>query len=287
MIDINKLNFRAILFPILISAILLLIKIYGWVVTDSLSILSSLLDSTLDLVMSILNMMAVIYAAKPPDHDHRFGHHSIEDIVGLVQATFIATSGLFIIYEAVQRFVNPPQINAYDTGILIMTLSLILSLVIVIYQKIILKKTKSMIVESDMMHYATDLLMNFSIIISLFLVSKTGITIIDPILATIIALYIIHSAFQIGKRAFNDLMDHELGDDQKDKIKEIVKSYGEIRGCHELKTRRSGSKVFIQMHIELDKNMTLNQAHDVADDLEKDLAKLWNQSDIIIHTDPV
>jgi ferrous-iron efflux pump FieF len=283
----HQLNLKALLFPIIASTILLLIKSYGWFATDSLSILSSLLDSTFDLIVSILNILALIYASKPPDNEHRFGHNSMEDIVGLIQATFVGASGVFIIYEAIRRFINPEQIREYETGILVMFVSLIVALAIVIYQKITFRKTKSIIVESDMMHYMTDFLINGSIIISLFLVSKTGIEIIDPILATLIAIYIIHAALKIGKRSFNHLMDHELDDDEREKIKELVYKDKNIKGHHAFKTRRSGSRVFIQIHIELDKKLSLEEGHDIADRLEKKLGKAWEPAEIIIHTDPV
>ena len=287
MSDHNKLNFKAILIPIIISFILLIIKAYGWIITGSLSILSSLLDSTLDLIISLLNMVAIFYAAKPPDEDHRFGHNSIEDIVGLAQASFITASGLFILYEAIHRFFVPTQIIHHEAGILVMSISLVASLIIVIYQKLVFKKTKSVIVESDMMHYLTDFLINGAIIVSLLAMSKNRSSIIDPILASIIAFYIIYAAKNIGIKAFNALMDHELKPDEKLKIKTLIKSDPNIKGCHELKTRRSGSRIFMQLHIELDHKLSLKAGHDIADKLEKRIQNLWEQTEIIIHTDPV
>lgn len=286
-IKIHSLNFKGILLPIVISCILLAVKAYGWAVTGSLSILSSLLDSTLDLIISLLNMFAVIYAAKPPDKDHRFGHNSIEDIVGLIQSTFIATSGLFILYEAVNRFISATPITHYQTGIIVMLISLLGSLIIVSYQKFIFYKTKSIVIEADMLHYLTDFLVNGAIIVSLLLVSRTGFVILDPILASIIAIYIIFTAIKIGKRAFNGLMDHELTHDEKSKIKDLIKQDPDIKGSHEFKTRRSGSRVFIQLHIELDHKLSLKEGHDIGHRLEQKLKTLWPQTEIIIHTDPV
>lgn len=283
----SKLNVSAILLPICVSLILFLMKSYGYFVTGSLTILTSLLDSLLDVIISSFNMMAVIYAAKPPDEDHSFGHNSIEDIVGLMQATFIASSAFFIFYKAVIDFVDPQPITHNEFGAWIMIASLGFASIIVIYQKIILAKTKSVVVESDMMHYLTDLLINGAIIISLFMASNPKFRLLDPILATIIASYVLISAFRIGKRSFNNLMDKELEEEEKDKILKLINQQTEIKGYHALKTRRSGNRVFVQMHIDLDQNLSLKSAHDIIDDLEKKIGEIWLEADVIIHTDPV
>jgi ferrous-iron efflux pump FieF len=283
----NQLNVSAILLPIVISVILLLIKLYGYFITGSLSILSSFLDSFMDAFVSGLNMVAVIYASKPPDEDHPFGHNSIEDIVGLIQATFIATSAIFILYKAFDNIINPQIIENNIIGIWIMCISLILSLLIVIYQKYIIRKTSSVVVESDMMHYLTDVLVSGAIIISLFLASYPILGFMDPILASLIAFYILSAALRIGKRSFNNLMDKELSLSEQNKVKKIIANNKNVKGYHAFKTRRSGNRVFVQMHVDLDKNLNLLKAHDIIDELEHKIADLWLESDVIIHMDPV
>jgi len=260
---------------------------YGYFVTGSLSILSSFLDSFMDAFVSGLNMAAVIYASKPPDADHPFGHNSIEDIVGLMQATFIATSAMFILYKAFDNIINPQIVENNIIGIWIMIISLILSLFIVIYQKYIIRKTKNIVVESDMMHYLSDVLVTAAIILSLFLSSYQGLGILDPILASLIAFYIFSAALKIGKRSFNNLMDKELSLDEQNKVKKIIENDSKVKGYHAFKTRRSGNRIFVQMHVELDKNLSLFEAHDIVDALEDKISDLWLESDVIIHMDPI
>lgn len=283
----NNLNISAILVPIVVSIILLLLKIYGYFITGSLSILSSFLDSFMDVFISALNMAAVIYASIPPDEDHPFGHNAIEDLVGLIQATFIATSAFLILYKVGSGFSDPQDVTNNIVGVWIMAISLLLTFFVVIYQKIIIRKTKSVVVESDMLHYLTDVLINGAVIISLFLVINPQFQILDPILAGFIAVYILYAAFKIGKRSFNNLMDKELKEGEKQKIIELIKNEKRIKGYHAFKTRRSGNRVFVQFHAEIDKKLSLQKAHDIVDDLEKDIEKMWLESDVIIHIDPV
>jgi ferrous-iron efflux pump FieF len=283
----NQLNITAIMVPITVSVMLLLVKTYGYFITDSLSILSSLLDSMMDIVVSVFNMVAVIYASKPADEDHRFGHNSIEDIVGLIQATFIATSAFLILYKAVNSFIEPQVITNSVEGVWLMVFSFAGSFLIVLYQKIILSKTKSVVVESDMMHYLTDVLMNGAIIIALLLSSYPGLGILDPILASVIAFYILWAAIKIGRRSFNSLMDMELEESEKEKIQKLLLINKQIKGYHDLKTRRSGNRVFVQIHIDLDRKLSLDESHDIIEDLEEEIEKIWLQTDVIIHADPV
>lgn len=282
----NQLNQRAIILPILISALLIIFKSFGFYQTNSVSILASLLDSAMDVVISLINIIAVIYATKPADDDHRFGHNSIEDIVGLIQATFIATSALFIVYKAVSSFSGSKHIDNNIDGILVMLVSTACLFFVIIYQKIIIKKTNSTILKSDSLHYTSDILTNVTIIISLILTTNPKLRIIDPILALIIANYIIFSAYKIGIGCFNNLMDKELEQDQKTKIEETINSHPGVMGYHKLKTRRSGNRIFVQAHIDIDKNLTFDQAHQITDNLERTLAKLHEESEIIIHSDP-
>jgi len=281
-----RLNLNAILFSITISIILFSVKIYGWIVTGSVSLLSSLLDSGLDIIISVLNIMAIIYASKPADKDHKFGHRSIEDIVGLVQATFIASSAFFLVYEAINKIITPQDITNNITGIKVIIFSIFGTLAIILFQNHIAKKTKSIIVETDLLHYMSDFLLNIAVIISLYLAVKPGFSFIDPIIALIIAVYILRTAFKIGIRSFDNLMDHELPKAEHDRLVEIINNHEGVLGFHELKTRRSGNKKFIQLHIDVDANLNLRDAHLIADDLEEKLGQ-DDDAEIIAHLDPV
>lgn len=282
----NKLNKKAILLPITISTLLIIIKLYGFDQTNSASIFASLLDSIMDVSISVINMIAIIYAAKPADEDHKFGHNSIEDIVGLIQATFIATSALFIIYKAIFNIQHTQHVTNNIDGIIIMSISTIALIIVVIYQKFIISQTNSTIVKSDNLHYTSDILTNITIIISLFITLKPQLKLIDPILALLIAIYIIFSAFEIGKRCFDNLMDKELGETEQQNIKKIITHHPGVKGYHKLKTRRSGNRIFIQAHIEIDKNLSFKDAHHITDQLEDKLLDNYQNSEIIIHSDP-
>jgi len=282
----HEMNIKAIALPIILSIFLVALKIYGWRETDSVSLLSSLLDSGMDILVSMMNLAAVLYAAKPADDDHRHGHTSIEDIVGLVQASFIAASGLFLFYEAVKRFLDPTEVQNPETGIGVLVISMIVPLAIVLYQRMTLKKTKSVVLEADSLHYMTDMLMNGLIIVSIYIASMQGLGLVDPILATVIAGYILWSAGKIGVRAFNHLMDKEVPEEEYLKIVEIIKSHEGALGCHALKTRMSGSKMFMQMHLDVDASLNLRDAHDIADDLEQKLEAAFHDAEVIVHLDP-
>jgi ferrous-iron efflux pump FieF len=269
--------------PIIISALLIILKIYGWVLTGSLSIFSSLVDSFLDIIVSTINLFAIFYALKPADEDHRFGHTAIEDIAGLGQAAFIFGAALIILLEGFNQFFNPLAILYSHVGINIMLIVIFFNLALVIFQKYASRKTNSLIVSADSVHYETDVLMNLGIIFSLYL----NIKYLDPILAIIIALYISKSAWKIGVRAFNNLMSKEMPEEMKQKIYKIIAEQSGIKGFHQLKTRFSGRKAFIQMHIELSKALSLLEAHHITDKLEHDLAKEFADLDVIIHQDPI
>lgn len=282
-----KLNCQALIIAITISILLVLLKSYGWFKTDSVSFLSSLLDSSLDVLISVLNILAIFYAAKPADEKHKFGHNSIEDIAALVQASFIAASGLFLLYEAANRFNNPQIISEAGLGIRIILLSMLATFIIIITQTYIAKKTNSLILKADLLHYSTDFLVNATIILSLYLASKAEYSYFDPIIACMIAIYILTAAKKIGFNAFNNLMDHELPPEYVAKIINFIKEDKNILDYHKLKTRRSGSKAFIQLHIEVSALINVKEAHDIADNLEQKIESLAEEAEAIIHIDPV
>lgn len=280
------LNKRAAYLSIGLSFFLVSIKAYAWFATDSLSLLSSLLDSSLDVVVSVLNMLAITYAAKPADDDHSFGHDAIEDIVGLVQAAFIGASGLFLIYEAIHRFISPQQVLQPGVGISVLLASIGCTLVIVLYQRHIMKKTGSMVVEADSLHYWSDFLVNISIIASLFVASRPGWGIADPCMAIAIALYILYSCLSIGRRAFNNLMNRELPDEIRNAIVKVLCEDTQILGFHELKTTRSGAKALIHLHLDLDDRLSLKDAHEISVNVRNKLLQVTPDAEIIIHEDP-
>lgn len=278
---------RAAIFAVTIASTLILAKLYGWWRTESLSLFSSLIDSVLDVMISIVNLCAIYYAAKPADNEHRFGHTSIEDIAGLVQAAFIAGSSAFILLEAVNRLFNPSAIPNSDLGINIMLFSIVMTSLLILYQRYVLRRSESLVVEADSLHYLTDVLVNIGVIVSLYLSQAYGMHLADPILAILIALYIFKTAWSIGIRAYNHLMDRELPDEEKEKILNVIHAHDGVKGIHQLKTRAAGSKVFIQFHLELDGKQTLFASHKIAEAIEVELEGLFPKAEIIVHQDPV
>ena len=282
-----SLNRKAATLSIGVALFLVAAKLYAWLSTDSVSLLSSLLDSTLDVMVSSLNLGAIIWAAKPADDDHRFGHDAIEDIVGLAQAVFIGASGLFLIYESGQRMLTPKTITDPRIGIGILLLSILCTLGIVLYQRYVQRKTGSLVIEADSLHYFSDFMVNLSIIASLLIASQPGWSMADPLIAVGIAVYIMRSAIHIGLRAFDSLMNRELPDETRKALVEALNNEAEILGFHELKTTRSGSRNFIQLHLELDEQLTLKQSHVILQRVEDRLREVAGPSEIIIHQDPM
>lgn len=272
---------------IAISVLLMLIKLGAWTMTHATSLLSSLAESLSDILMSWVNFFAIRYASKPADDDHRFGHNSMEDIAGLFQFAVICGSMLFIAAQALEDVIHGSSIREPEYGIWVMIISLVLTTILVIYQRYVFKRTGSLIIKADSLHYVGDILTCLAIIGSLLAAYIFEIYWLDPILALGIAAYIIIEARHIGLRAFNNLMDHEMPDDEKTKIIEALIEFPEVLGHHNLKTRYSGAKPFIQMHVELRKDLTFQQAHEITEQLEKKLESLFHEADVILHQDPV
>ncbi len=268
------------------ASILIIAKLAAYWQTGSVSILASLVDSLMDAGASIINLLAVGYALAPPDKEHRFGHGKAESLAGLAQATFIAGSGLFLILEAIQRLVNPQPIEAFDVGLGVMIFSVIATLILIGIQRHVINKTNSAAIRADALHYKTDLLTNAAIIAALLL-SQFGWLGIDPLFALAIAAYILYSSWEIGSEAFHDLLDREITEEKRKQIIKIAKAHPQVRGLHDLRTRLSGRTEFIQMHLEMDDDLPLIEAHDIADEVEDNIMLAIPTADVVIHLDPV
>jgi ferrous-iron efflux pump FieF len=269
-----------------VAGILIILKLGAWAYTDSLSLLSSLVDSVLDIAASIINFIAARYALQPPDEDHRFGHGKAEDLAALGQAIFIAGSGLFITFEAVRRLVLPTPIDHSEIGIGVMIISIILTTGLVLFQRYVIMRTTSNIVKADSLHYLTDILSNLAVIAAIIASTYFGWLYADPLMAIAIAALIIGGAIHIAKNGFNNLMDREFEDEERDKIIQIVNQHPKSLGLHDLKTRRSGIYSFIQFHLDLDENLSLREAHDIGDEVEDMLKVAFPNADVLIHQDP-
>lgn len=269
-----------------VAVVLIAIKFFALIMTDSVALLSSLIDSSLDAGASFLNLWAVRQSLIPADRDHRFGHGKIEPLASLGQAAFIAGSAVLLIFQSIQYILHPRTITHVGIGIGVMVVSIVLTLLLVSFQRYVVKKTKSVAISADYAHYAGDVLMNLSVILSLFISSYFQFRYADPIFALLIAFYLIVSVVRVLKQSLSQLVDAELPVEEKQKIANIVLSSSDVSGLHDLRTRSSGTNWFIQLHLELDPSFTLMKAHAVADAVEKRLKEAFPNAEIIIHQDP-
>lgn len=271
-------------FSVLTAFVIMMAKLYGWAMTDSQSILASLIDALLDISSSMINLIAIHIALKPPDNEHRFGHEKFQDLAIFSQSIFFFASCLFMVFSSIKRLYLGASIENINDGINVMYFSTVLALILVIYQSYVVKKTNSKIIAADKLHYFTDLLANIVVIISLYL--SESFWFIDPLAGIAIAIYITHAAYQLFRDALRNLVDQEFPQRDKNKILKIISKYSEVKGVHELKTRYAGSKPFIQFHLELDGDMSLIESHAIADEIEEELMNLFPLAEIMIHQDP-
>jgi ferrous-iron efflux pump FieF len=269
-----------------VAAVLILAKLLAWGMSGSVSLLATLIDSTLDAVASFINLVAVRHALSPADREHRFGHGKAEALAGLGQSAFIFGSAGFLLLESVRRMIEPVPIQAFGIGVAVMVFSIVATLGLLAFQHHVIKKTDSTAIKADALHYRTDLMVNASVIVALFL-SVGGWAGFDALFALGIAVYILMSAWEIVKQAFDDLMDRELPDSERAKIKAIAVEHAEVLGMHDLRSRRSGTATFIQLHLELKDDLSLLQAHQISDEVEWTLQQAYPRAEIIIHIDPI
>lgn len=261
-------------------------KLAAWLITGSLTVMASLVDSLMDAAASTINLVAVRWSLYPADEDHRFGHGKAEFLAGLAQASFIAGSAFFLVVHAVERLRNPIPINDPALGITVMAVSIILTLILLAYQHYVIRRTQSTAIRADALHYATDLLTNIGTILALILASK-GWPGLDPVFAIIIAGYIFYSACRIGYEASQMLMDRELPAGIREQIQKIAQAPPQVKGVHDIRTRLSGQTIMIQLHLEMEDDIPLKRAHGIARAVEKEILRSWPAADVIIHQDPV
>ncbi|HVI52097.1 MAG TPA: cation diffusion facilitator family transporter [Candidatus Sulfotelmatobacter sp.] len=262
------------------------VKLAAWMATGSVALLSTLIDSTLDAFASLINILAVRHALAPADAEHRFGHGKAEPLAGLAQSAFITGSGLFLIGEAGQRLMDPPPVTNGGVGIAVMVFSIVLTLALVTFQRKVINQTESVAIQADALHYASDLMMNVGVAVSLGLSSWLGWRFVDPIFAIGIGLYILWGAVGVAWTSYNLLMDREFPQEDRDRIKDICCAHDDVRSVHDLRTRSSGQDQFIQLHLELDGDMPLRRAHDISDAVEAQIRAAFPKADVIIHQDP-
>ena len=283
----NLLVRSASIASLLVASTLIVLKYYGWVTTNSVSLLGSLADSLIDFLASVFVFVAISYSILPADAKHRFGYGKSEGLAAFVQSLLIGISGIYVCFEAIKRLLNPSQINQPSTAIWIILVSIVLTLALVMYQKYVVKKSKSIAIESDRYHYLTDTYINLSVLFSIAITGWTQFVFIDALVGLLISGVILYTSVTLLKKSFKILLDQEIQSDDRDRIREIALDHPKVLGFHDLRTRDTGREYIIQFHLELDPNMSLLESHEITDEVTDNILKLYPDSELIIHTDPL
>lgn len=269
-----------------VAGILIAIKLWAWAATHSVAMLASLVDSILDLVASGLNLLAVRHALTPADEEHRFGHGKAEALAGLGQAAFIGGSAAFLLFQSLERLAKPEPVEQTTLGLTVITVSIALTVALVLFQRYVITRTRSLAISADRLHYATDIATNLGVVAAFVIAGLWGWHVADPLIGLAIALVIAWGAINILRGAYDELMDREFDEADRQRIKEIVNRHAGVESLHDLRTRRAGHRSFIQLHLELPPQMTLLEAHRIADDVEKEIIAAFPDAEVITHQDP-
>lgn len=272
-----------------VAVTLVALKLWALGQTQSLSVAASLADSAMDLMVSLGALAAIWYAARPADDDHAFGHSAAEDLAALGQSLFIIASAGIITWAAIARLLSgePAPIMAHQQGIAVMVFSIALTIALVLWQRRVASQTGSAVVKADSLHYVGDLIPNIGAILSLWAANLFGMEAIDSVVAIGAAIMLVVGALRIFKTAWDGLMDHAADPDLVTGVEDIARSHPGIHGFHDLKTRRSGSITFVNLHIELDGEQSLNEAHAIGASLRRAILHTFPDTDVMIHKDPV
>ena len=271
---------------IAMAVLLIVLKAWAALQTSSMAMLGSLADSTLDLLASIVVLLAVRIAAQPADTDHRFGHGKAEALAALVQVIIISISALFIGYRSVERLIAGAQTQDAELGIGVSLVAILFTIALISYQRYVVRRTGSVAISTDRLHYASDLMLNASVIVALVLDQYAGLAGADAIFGLLIALWLLWGAWRSSSHAFDQLMDREWPEDLRAKFLAACSEYPELAGLHDLRTRTSGTHHFAQFHVWVPSDWTVAQAHERMDRIEEDLQQRFPATEILMHLDP-
>jgi ferrous-iron efflux pump FieF len=281
-----KLTTRAALASIAMAITLIVLKSYAALQTSSMAMLGSLADSGLDLVASLVVLLGVRIAAVPADYDHRFGHGKAEALAALAQVILISLSAVFIGFRAVQRLLSGAQTADAELGIGVSIIAIALTAALISYQRHVVRRTGSLAIGTDRLHYSSDLMLNGSVIVALALDQFAGLTGADALFGLLIALWLLWGAWRASSHALDQLMDKEWPEDLRARFLAAAKDYPELAGLHDLRTRTSGTHHFAQFHVWVPPHWTVQEAHDRLDRVEDELLRRFPGTEILIHVDP-
>ena len=270
-----------------VAICLAVLKAWAWNTTDSVSLLSSLADSVLDVLASALTFWAVRFSLQPADREHRFGHGKSEGLAALVQSLVITASGLFVLSEAIRRILEPRPINAPELGIGVMVVATLVTVCLVAFQHYVGRRTGSVAITADAMHYKTDVLVNIGVAAAIVLTHWTGWSLADPLVGLAVAAYIIRGALGILSDSLDILLDREIPDRDRETIIALAREHPQVHGLHDMKTRFGGNHYIVQFHLELHPELSLWRSHEILDEVEARIQGRYPDCEIIIHPDPV
>ncbi len=271
-----------------VAALLTLIKLSIGIASGSVAVLASAIDSVLDMFVSIFNYFAISNSEKPADKYFNYGRGKIEALASVIEGTIITISGLFLLYQAIDKAINGEISSYINISIVVMIISLIITIALVIYLNIVAKKTNSLVIKADALHYKTDVYSNIAVLVSLLLVNFTGYEIIDVVIGSAIAIYIIYSAYELIHNGVLVLLDRSVDEEIVLEIENIVKNNDRVNTYHLLKTREAGHQTFVEVHLVFDCIITLMEAHRASDIIEEKIKNIDLKRDWIIniHMDP-
>jgi ferrous-iron efflux pump FieF len=282
----RRLRLRAIYASLAVASLLIVAKFIAWLGTGSVALLSSLVDSLVDAAASLVNFFAVRHATTPADREHRFGHGKAEPLAALGQSAFLVGSALWLMAEAIRRLVDPAPVAHPPAGIVVMVFAIVVTVGLIAYQRHVVRRTGSLAVGADELHYRGDVMLNLGVIAILAISRRFDVPLLDPIFGGAVGLWIIYGAVKIARLSLIQLMDRELPDGERARIRAIAESHPDVTAVHDIRTRVAGPTAFIQLHIEMDGNMDLMRAHTISDDVEARLQRAYPHAEIIIHEDP-
>ncbi len=286
--DHTRLNLSAGVLSVLVAFVLVIAKLWALSETGALSVAATLADSAMDLMMSLGGLAAIAYAAKPADEDHAFGHTSAEDLAALAQSLFIIASAGVITFAAVMRLLAGDSVmpQQEEKGIAVVVFAIVVTGGLVFWQRRVAVKTGNKVVAADSLHYIGDMVPNLGAVVALYASSRFGLNEIDSVVAIGAALFMAFGAIRIGKAAWDALMDRRADPAMLEGIAEIAGTYPGVHGFHDLKSRQAGSRVFVNLHIELDGDQTLAEAHAIGAGLRRAIIEAYPNADVLIHKDP-
>ena len=284
--DRSSLTARAAFASIAMAIFLIVLKTWAALQTSSMAMLGSLADSTLDLVASLVVLLGVRVAAQPADREHRFGHGKAEALAALVQVIIITLSAIFIGFRSIQRIIQGATTSDAELGIGVSLVAIAFTFALIAYQKHVVRKTGSIAIATDRLHYASDLLLNGSVILALGLEQFAHLVGSDAVFGLLIALWLAWGAWRSSTHALAQLMDREWPDEERERFLAAARSFPELEGLHDLRTRSSGTHSFVQFHVWVPADWTVQEAHDRMDRVEQQLEQQFPNTEILIHLDP-